>query len=64
MPNDENTTPAPDPQPGPSDAEVIQALIGTETRGRDVGVTEMVNRLSDESVFKGRTSGGYERRDS
>lgn len=65
MPDNENETPAqaPAPQPTPSDAEVIQALIGTESRG-DNRVTQMVSDLSSEAVFKGRDSQQqYERRD-
>jgi hypothetical protein len=59
--NDAQTgTPRPEPQvqaePQPSDEQVIQALIGTETRG-DPRVTKLVNKLVGADEFSRRQEG-------
>jgi hypothetical protein len=59
--NDAQTgTPQPEPQvqaePRPSDEQVIQALIGTETRG-DPRVTKLVNKLVGGDEFSRRREG-------
>lgn len=59
--NDAQTgTHQPEPQvqaePQPSDEQVIQALIGTETRG-DPRVTKLVNKLMGADEFSRRREG-------
>jgi hypothetical protein len=41
----------PPPPPPPSDADIIQSLIGTETRDRNPEVVQMVERLVGKSEF-------------
>jgi hypothetical protein len=56
-------TPQPEPQvqaePQPSDEQVIQALIGTETRGdpRVTKLTKLVNKLMGTGEFSRRQEG-------